>query len=123
MKNYIYGTVNAVHVINLVKTGAKIEEVRKEIRDIHAEGKKILFVATKLQSRDAFSKLAIDTGHFYVTEKWVPGLLTNFKTIKRRIATYLKLLKDSESGALDILTKKEKAAKMLELEKLDRAFK
>ena len=123
MKDYIYGTVNAVHVINLVKTGAKIEEVRKEIRDIHAEGKKILFVATKLQSRDAFSKLAIDTGHFYVTEKWVPGLLTNFKTIKRRISTYLQLLKDSESGALDILTKKEKAAKMLELEKLDRAFK
>ena len=123
MKDYIYGTVNGIHVINLVKTGAKIEEVRKEIRDIHAEWKKILFVATKLQTRDAFSKLAKDTGHFYVTEKWVPGLLTNFKTIKKRISTYLQLVKDSESGALDVLTKKEKAAKMLELEKLDKAFK
>ncbi|QFR39485.1 30S ribosomal protein S2 [Candidatus Gracilibacteria bacterium 28_42_T64] len=123
MKDYIYGTVNGIHVINLVKTGEKIEEVKKEIRDLHAEGKKILFVATKLQTRDAFAKLAQDTGHFYVTEKWVPGLLTNFKTIKKRIATYLRLLKDSESGALDVLTKKEKAAKMLELEKLDRAFK
>jgi len=123
MKNYIYGSVNGVHVINLTKTAKKIEEVKAELKELHASGKKILFVATKLQSRDAFANLATETGHFYVTEKWVPGLLTNFKTIKRRIATYLQLLKDSQSGAFDVLTKKEAAAKMLELEKLDRAFK
>lgn len=123
MKSYIYGSVNGVHVLNLVETAKKLAEVKAELKALHAEGKKVLFVATKLQSRDAFTKLAEETGHFYVTEKWVPGLLTNFKTIKKRIATYLKLLKDAESGAFDVLTKKEKAAKMLELEKLDKAFK
>ncbi len=123
MKNYIYGTVNGIHVINLLETAKKIEEVKAELKALHAEGKKILFVATKLQSRDAFVSLAEETGHFYVSEKWVPGLLTNFKTIKKRIATYLRLLKDSESGAFDVLTKKEAASKILELEKLDRAFK
>jgi len=123
MKNYIYGSVNGIHVINLVETAKKLDEVKKQLKELHANGKKILFVATKLQSRDAYVDLAKETGHYYVSEKWVPGLLTNFKTIKVRIATYLKLLKDSESGAFDVLTKKEAAAKMLELEKLDRAFK
>jgi len=123
MKDYIYGSVNGIHVINLVKTGEKLIEVKAELNKLATEWKKILFVATKLQARDAFSKLAIETGNYYVTEKWVPGLLTNFKTIKARIATYLKLLKDSETWAFDVLTKKEKAAKVLELEKLDRAFR
>ncbi len=123
MKDYIYGSVNGIHVINLVESAKKLEEVKAELKALHADGKKVLFVATKLQSRDAYVKLAEETGHFYVTEKWVPGLLTNFKTIKKRIATYLKLLKDAEAGTFDVLTKKEKAAKMLELEKLDKAFK
>jgi small subunit ribosomal protein S2 len=123
MKNYIYGSVNGIHVFNLIKTATELEKAKDAVKKAAMEGKKILFVATKLQARDAFSKLAIDTGNFYVTEKWVPGLLTNFKTIKKRIATYLKLLKDAENGTFDVLTKKEKAAKMLELEKLDKAFK
>jgi small subunit ribosomal protein S2 len=123
MKSYIYGSVNGIHVINLTKTASKIEEVKAELTKLHTEGKKILFVATKLQARDAVSKLASESGHYYVAEKWVPGLLTNFKTIKRRIATYIQLSKDAESGAFDVLTKKEKAAKMLELEKLDRAYR
>jgi small subunit ribosomal protein S2 len=123
MKDYIYGSVNGIHVINLLETAKKIEEVKNELKQLHADGKKILFVATKLQSRDAYIDLAKETGHYYVSEKWVPWLLTNFKTIKKRIATYLKLLKDSESGAFDVLTKKEAASKILELEKLDRAFK
>lgn len=123
MKGFIYGSTNGVHIIDLTKTATQIESVVAQLRDIHMSGKKVLFVATKLQARDAFSKLAQDTGNFYVTEKWVPGLLTNFKTIKKRIATYLKLLKDSETGGLDMLTKKEKASKLLELEKLDKAFR
>lgn len=122
MKPYIYWAVNGIHVINLVKTGEKLEEMKKELSELSASGKKVLFVATKIQSRDAFKKLAEETGHYYVSEKWVPGLLTNFRTIRKRINSYLELLKDSESGALDILTKKEKASKMLELEKLDKAY-
>ena len=123
MKNYIYGSVNGIHVFNLIKTASELEKAKDAVKKAATEGKKILFVATKLQARDAFSKLAIETGNFYVTEKWVPGLLTNFKTIRKRISTYLKLLKDAESNAFDVLTKKEKAAKLLELEKLDKAFK
>lgn len=122
MKGYIYGSVNGIHVFNLIKTWAELENVKTSLRALASEGKKILFVATKLQARDAFAKLATETGHYYVTEKWVPWLLTNFKTIKRRIATYMRLLKESETGALDILTKKEKASRLLELEKLDKAF-
>jgi len=123
MKNYIYGSVNGIHVFNLIKTATELEKAKNAVKKAVSEGKKILFVATKLQARDAFSKLAIETWNFYVTEKWVPGLLTNFKTIRKRISTYLKLLKDSENGSLDILTKKEKSTKLLELEKLDKAFK
>ena len=123
MKENIYGSVNGIHVFNLVKTSEELETVKEALKTLATEGKKILFVATKLQARDAFADLATSTGHYYVTEKWVPGLLTNFKTIRKRINTYLRLLKESESGAMDVLTKKEKAAKMLELEKLDKAFK
>jgi len=122
MKRYIYGSVNGIHVINLTKTIEKIEEVKAELKELHTSGKKILFVATKLQARDAIAKMASESGHFYVTEKWVPGLLTNFKTIKKRIATYMQLDKDLNSGAFDMLSKKEKASKMLELDKLNRAF-
>jgi len=122
MKPYIYGSVNGIHVINLLKTCEKLAEVQGQLKELTASGKKILIVATKIQSRDAFKKLAEDTGSYYVCEKWVPGLLTNFKTIRKRINTYLQLLQDSQNGAFDVLTKKEKAAKLLELEKLDRAY-
>ncbi len=122
MKPYIYGSVNWIHVINLLETSKKLEEVKAELKEISASWKKILFVSTKLQSQDAFRKIAEETGHFYVNEKWVPGLLTNFKTIKRRIATYLQLLKDSENGVFEVLTKKEKATRLLELDKLNKAY-
>lgn len=122
MKPYIYGSTNGVHVINLMKTVEKLDEVKKQIEEAIKSGKKVLIVATKLQGRDAWKKLAEDTGCSYVSEKWVPGLLTNFKTIRKRIGNYLKLLKDAEIGAFKIFTKKEQASKMLELQKLDLAY-
>ena len=122
MSAFIYGSTNWVHIIDLTKTKTQLELISEELAQLQASWKKILFVATKLQARDAFAKLALATGNYYVTEKWVPGLLTNFKTMKRRIATYIKLSKDSETGGLDILTKKEKATKLLELEKLEKSF-
>lgn len=122
MKPYIYGSVNGIHVINLLQTIKKIDEVKKELLELSSSGKKILIVATKIQSRASFKKLAEETGNFYVCEKWVPGLLTNFKTIKKRIWTYLQLLADSENGSFDILTKKEKATKLLVLDKLNKAY-
>ncbi len=123
MKSYIHGSTNGVHIIDLTQTITQIDAVNKQLQSLNAEGKKILFVATKLQARWAFATLATETGNYFVTEKWVPGLLTNFKTIKKRISTYLKLLRDSTGSGFDMLTKKEKAGKMLELEKLDKAFK
>ena len=123
MKEYIYGSSNGVHVFNLIKTASQVTAVKAELAELAKQGKKVLFVSTKLQARDAFSALAVETNNYFVNEKWVPGLLTNFKTIKKRISTYLQLLKESSNGSLDILTKKEKAYKLLELEKLDRAFK
>ena len=123
MKPYIYGSTNGVHILNLIKTFEKIEEAKAKITELTSEWKRVLFVATKLQWRDSFKKLAEDTGNYYVCEKWIPGLLTNFKTIRKRITTYIRLLKDSKSWAFDVLTKKEKASKMLELDKLDRAYK
>lgn len=123
MKAFIYGSNNGVHIIDLTQTATQLGEVNAKLQELNANGKKVLFVATKLQARDAFAKLAEDTNNFFVAEKWVPGLLTNFKTIKVRISTYLKLIRDSEGTGFDMLTKKEKAAKMLELEKLDKAFR
>ena len=123
MKSFIYGSSNGVHIIDLTKTVHQLESVNEILSEAHTSWKKILFVATKLQSRTAFSDLAEKSGHYYVIEKWVPGLLTNFKTIKKRIATYVRLEKEAANGNFDILTKKEKATKLLELEKLDKAFK
>ncbi len=123
MKEFIYASTNGVHVFNLLKTSTRLDEVKKELSSYSSQGKKILFVATKLQARDAFAWLAVDTGNYFVNEKWVPGLLTNFKTIRGRINTYLRILKESQTGGLDMLSKKDKATKLLELEKLDRAFK
>ena len=123
MKGYIYGSVNGVHIFDLTKTVKKLEEVKQTLEEATKSGKTILFVGTKLQARDAFAKLAEETGNHYVSEKWVPGLLTNFKTIRKRIGTYLKLLKDFEMNAFDGYTKKEIAGKKLELEKLDTAYK
>jgi len=123
MRNYIYGASNSVHIFDLNKTLVKLDEVTNELTEITKSGKTVLFVSTKVQSRETVAKLASDLGQPYVSEKWVPGLLTNFRTIKRRISTYLRLLKDAETGAFDVLSKKEKAAKLLELEKLDKAYK
>lgn len=70
--------------------------------------KKSIISSYKNQWRDSFQKLAEATGNYYVCEKWIPWLLTNFKTIRARISTYLKLIRDSERWALDVLTKKKK---------------
>lgn len=122
MKPYIYGSVNWIHIINLLETIKKIDEVKKELAELIASWKKVLIVATKIQSRDSFKKLAQQTWTYYVCEKWVPWLLTNFKTIKKRISSYLQLLQDSENWVFNVLSKKEKASKLLELEKLNKTY-
>lgn len=122
MRDYLFGIQNGVHVFDLYKTAEKLEEVKAVLDDYTSRGKTILFVGTKIQTKDLVEALATGTGHFYVNSKWVPGLLTNFTTIKKRIGYYAELEKDLANGMLDNLTKKEKAEKMKELEKLRTAY-
>ncbi|MDD5377167.1 MAG: 30S ribosomal protein S2 [Candidatus Gracilibacteria bacterium] len=122
MRDYIYGIQNNIHVFDLYKTEARITEVKKALEDATSKGKVVLFVGTKLQARDAIRAVAEETGNYYINTKWVPGLLTNFPTIKKRIAAYNQIEKDLETGALEMLTKKEKASKLKELEKLRKAY-
>ena len=122
MRDYLFGVQNGVHVFDLYKTAEKLEEAKKILEDYTSRGKTVLLVGTKIQTKDLVEALANGTGHFYVNSKWVPGLLTNFTTIKKRIAYYAELEKDLENGMLDNLTKKEKAMKMKELEKLRTAY-
>lgn len=123
MRDYIYGVQNGVHVFDLYKTAEKLSEVKAVLEDLSSKGKSILFVGTKVQSKDLVEAIATGTGHFYVNSKWVPGLITNFGTIKKRITYYNELESDLRNGMLDGLTKKEKSVKMKELEKLEAAYK
>jgi small subunit ribosomal protein S2 len=122
MRDYIYGVQNGVHVFDLYKTATKLEDAKKVLEDFSSRGKSILFVGTKVQSKDLIEALATSTGQFYVNSKWVPGLLTNFSTIKKRIAYFNELESSAANGMLDGMTKKEKSVKMKELEKLKTAY-
>ncbi len=122
MRDYIYGIQNNIHVFDLYKTEVRITEVKKALEEATSKGKVVLIVGTKLQARDTVKAIAEETGNYYINTKWVPGLLTNFPTIKKRIAAYNQIEKDLETGALEMLTKKEKASKLKELEKLRKAY-
>jgi len=122
MRDYIYGVQNGVHVFDLYKTATKLEEAKAVLEDLSSKGKSILFVGTKIQSKDLVEALATSTGHYYVNSKWVPGLLTNFATIKKRIGYYNELETSAANGMLEGMTKKEKSVKLKELEKLKEAY-
>lgn len=122
MRNYIYGIQNGVHVFDLYKTAEKLAEVKALLEDLSSKGKSILFVGTKIQTKDLVEALATSTGQFYVNTKWVPGLLTNFSTIKKRIGYYNELESSFANGMLEGLTKKEISVKQKELEKLKAAY-
>ncbi len=122
MREYIYGAQNDVHVFDLYKTEACLQWCQEALSDFSAKGKTILIVGTKIQARELVKQFAEETGIFYVHSKWVPGLLTNFSTIKRRITTFVKLEEELENGALDGLTKKERAVRIKELNELRRSY-
>lgn len=107
MKKFLYGDKNGVHIINLEETTKHLERAMDFLSKIVGEGKKILFVSTKPQSLKLVEETANGVGMPYVTTRWIPGLLTNFKTIKSRVK-YLKDLREQEaSGEFDKYTKKE----------------
>ncbi len=122
MAQYIFGSRNKIHIINLEKTVDKFDEAAKFLSNLAAQGGTILFVGTKRTSRDAIVEEAQRAGVPYVDQRWLGGMLTNFKTVRRS----LKRLKDMEQtvadGGLEKMTKKEALDFTRELEKLNKAM-
>ena len=120
MAEYIYTERNGIHIIDLQKSVGKVDEAYKAISDIAAEGGTILFVGTKKQAQDAIATEAERCGMFYVNERWLGGMLTNFKTIQTRIKRLKDIEKMSEDGTFDVLPKKEVIEIRKEWEKLEK---
>ena len=108
MAPYIYMERNGIHVINLYKTAAKIEEANEALKKIAASGRKVLFVATKKQAKDIVAETATSVGMPYITERWPGGMLTNFVTIRKAVKKMSSIDKMKKDGTYDTLSKKEK---------------
>ena len=120
MAEYIFTERNGIYIIDLQKTVKKIEEAYYFVRDIAAEGGNVLFVGTKKQAQDAIREEAERTGMYYVNARWLGGMLTNFRTIKKRIDRLYQLEKMEEDGTMSLLPKKEVIKLNLEHEKLEK---
>ena len=120
MAEYIYQARNGIHIIDLQKTSKKIDEAYNFIKEVSEEGKDILFVGTKKQAQECIKEAAEKSNMFYVDQRWLGGMLTNFKTIRKRIERLNKLEKMQEDGTFDVLPKKEVAALKNEMEKLEK---
>ncbi len=120
MAPYIYTERNGIYIIDLQKSVGKVDEAYFAIKDIVANGGKVLFVGTKKQAQDAIKSEAERCGMFYVNERWLGGMLTNFKTIKTRIARLKAIEKMSEDGTFEVLPKKEVIKLKKEWEKLQK---
>ncbi len=107
MAEYIYTERNGIHIIDLQKSVGKVDEAYDAIKNIAANGGKILFVGTKKQAQDAVAFEAERCGMYFVNERWLGGMLTNFKTIQSRIVRLKNIEKMSEDGTFDVLPKKE----------------
>lgn len=118
MKKYIYGARNGVYIIDLAQTVTYIETAYKAMKEIVDNGGKVLFVGTKKQCQEAVQAEALRSGSFYITNRWLGGTLTNFKTIQNRIRFLKELDRREEEGELDLLPKVEAAALRREREKL-----
>ena len=107
MAPYIYTERNGIHIIDLQKSVGMVDTAYEAIKNIVANGGTILFVGTKKQAQEAVKDEAIRSGMYYVNERWLGGMLTNFKTIKSRIAKLKEYEKMSEDGTFEVLPKKE----------------
>ena len=120
MKKYIFAERNGIHIIDLQKTIAAIKDGYDEVRKVTASGKSILFVGTKKQAQQAVQKEAERCGMFYVNNRWLGGMLTNFSTIKKSLQRLKKIEKMEIDGTFENLTKKEVAALQKEKSKLEK---
>ncbi len=120
MAEYIYTERNGIYIIDLQKSVGKVDEAYNAIKNVIAEGGKILFVGTKKQAQDSIKSEAERCGMYYVNERWLGGMLTNFKTIQSRIARLKQIEKMSQDGTFEVLPKKEVIELKKEWEKLEK---
>ena len=120
MAKYIFTERNGIYIIDLQKTVKKLDEAYNYVKEVAAEGGEILFVGTKKQAQESIRDEATRCGMHYVNARWLGGMLTNFRTIRKRIDRMEQLKKMQENGTFELLPKKEVAKLELEMEKLDK---
>lgn len=120
MAEYIFQARNGIHIIDLQKTSKKLDEAYSFIKEQAEEGKTILFVGTKKQAQDCMKDAALKCGMYYVDQRWLGGMLTNFGTIRTRVQRLKDLETMQEDGTFEILPKKEVILLKKEMEKLER---
>ena len=120
MAEYIFQARNGIHIIDLQKTSKKIDEAYAFLKEQAEEGKTVLFVGTKKQAQECVKEAAIKSGMYYVDQRWLGGMLTNFETIRARVQRLKDLETMQEDGTFDILPKKEVILLKKEMEKLDK---
>jgi small subunit ribosomal protein S2 len=120
MAPYIYTERNGVHIIDLYKTAAKIEDASKALQKIANSGRKILFVATKKQAKDIVAEKAGSVNMPYITERWPGGMLTNFVTIRKAVKKMASIDRMKQDGSFDALSKREKLQINRQREKLEK---
>ncbi|HPA54378.1 MAG TPA: 30S ribosomal protein S2 [Bacillota bacterium] len=120
MAEYIFTERNGIYIIDLQKTVKKVEEAYNFIKEVAASGKDILFIGTKKQAQESIESEAIRANMFYVNQRWLGGMLTNFKTIRKRIERLNELEKMEEDGTFEVLPKKEVINLRAEKEKLQK---
>ena len=120
MAEYIFQARNGIHIIDLQKTSKKLDEAYSFIKEQAEEGKTVLFVGTKKQAQECMKEAALKCGMYYVDQRWLGGMLTNFDTIRTRVQRLRDLETMQEDGTFDILPKKEVILLKKEMEKLER---
>ena len=120
MAEYIFQARNGIHIIDLQKTSKKIDEAYAFVKEQAEEGKDILFVGTKKQAQECVKEAAETCGMYFVNQRWLGGMLTNFGTIQKRIERLNELEKMQEDGTFDVLPKKEVILLKKEMEKLEK---
>ena len=120
MAEYIFKARNGIHIIDLQKTSKKLDEAYAFLKEQAEEGKTVLFVGTKKQAQECMKEAAIKCGMYYVDQRWLGGMLTNFETIRTRVQRLKDLEAMQEDGTFDVLPKKEVILLKKEMEKLER---
>ncbi len=120
MARFIFTERNGIYIIDLQKTVKRLDDAYNFIREVAAEGGEVLFVGTKKQAQDSVKEEAVRCGMHFVNARWLGGMLTNFRTIRRRIDRMEQINKMREDGTFEMLPKKEVAKLELELEKLEK---